>query len=209
MNSSLIFLLSAAPMLLFLLLAVWLHGCIGFHMFLRFRPWYGRVAPALAFAAILIPFLAILGISNAGWDAALRVAVSPDFAQSHGPPAPGTAGASELTTSDSVDETGGLNTMNTVLDNEAAVVAAANRFDRDVTALTTLTAVATAYFQVLASQDRLRTAESNTASASRVLDAIKQRFKSGNLVRFQPHDGLVIDAELVLLDRFAQIFFQL
>jgi hypothetical protein len=35
--------------------------------------------------------------------------------------APGTAGASELTTSDSVDETGGLNTMNTVLDNEAAV----------------------------------------------------------------------------------------
>jgi multidrug efflux system outer membrane protein len=55
----------------------------------------------------------------------------------------------------------------------------ANRFDRDVTALTTLTAVATAYFQVLASQDRLRTAASNIASAARVLDAIKQRFKAG------------------------------
>jgi hypothetical protein len=35
--------------------------------------------------------------------------------------APGTAGASELTTSDSINETGGLNTLNTVLDNEADV----------------------------------------------------------------------------------------
>lgn len=55
----------------------------------------------------------------------------------------------------------------------------ANRFDRDVVALTTLTSVANAYFQVLASQDRLRTAASNIASAARVLDAIKQRFKAG------------------------------
>jgi multidrug efflux system outer membrane protein len=53
------------------------------------------------------------------------------------------------------------------------------RFDRDVVALTTLTSVANAYFQVLASQDRLRTAASNIASAARVLDAIKQRFKAG------------------------------
>jgi adenylate cyclase len=90
------------PRQFFLLLAVWLHGCIGFHMFLRFRPWYGRVAPALAFVAILIPFLAILGISNAGWDAALRVAVSPGFAESHGPPAPGTAGAAHLTALESL-----------------------------------------------------------------------------------------------------------
>jgi outer membrane protein, multidrug efflux system len=57
--------------------------------------------------------------------------------------------------------------------------AVANRFDRDVTALTTLTAVATAYFQVLASQDRIRTAERNIASASHILDAIRQRFKAG------------------------------
>src|SRR6202011_4599597 len=41
------------------------------------------------------------------------------------------------------------------------------------------TSVATAYFQVLASQDRLRTAQRNIASASRILDAIKQRFKAG------------------------------
>jgi outer membrane protein, multidrug efflux system len=55
----------------------------------------------------------------------------------------------------------------------------ANRFDRDVTALTTLTAVATAYFQVLASQDRIRTANNNIASALRILEAIRQRFKAG------------------------------
>jgi multidrug efflux system outer membrane protein len=55
----------------------------------------------------------------------------------------------------------------------------ANRFDRDVVALTTLTAVATAYFQVLAAQDRIRTANSNIASALRILDAIKQRLKAG------------------------------
>ncbi len=55
----------------------------------------------------------------------------------------------------------------------------ASRFDRDVVALTTLTSVANAYFQVLASQDRIRTAERNIASASRVLDAIQQRFKAG------------------------------
>jgi outer membrane protein, multidrug efflux system len=61
----------------------------------------------------------------------------------------------------------------------AAETSVANRFNRDVVALTTITAVATAYFQVLASQDRLRTAASNIASAARVLDAIKQRFKAG------------------------------
>lgn len=46
-------------------------------------------------------------------------------------------------------------------------------------ALTTLTAVANAYFQVLASQDRIRTAERNIASAQRILDAIKQRLSAG------------------------------
>jgi multidrug efflux system outer membrane protein len=55
----------------------------------------------------------------------------------------------------------------------------ANRFDRDVVALTTLTTVANAYFQVLASQDRIRTAERNIASATRILEAITQRFKAG------------------------------
>src|SRR3979411_2647516 len=55
----------------------------------------------------------------------------------------------------------------------------ANRFDRDVVALTTLTTVANAYCQVLAAQDRIRTAEHNIASATRILNAIKDRFKAG------------------------------
>jgi NodT family efflux transporter outer membrane factor (OMF) lipoprotein len=61
----------------------------------------------------------------------------------------------------------------------AEEISTANRFDRDVVALTTLAAVANAYFQVLASQDRLRTASSNIASATRILDAIKARFRAG------------------------------
>jgi outer membrane protein, multidrug efflux system len=61
----------------------------------------------------------------------------------------------------------------------AEETAIANRFDRDVVALTTLTTVANAYFQVLAAQDRLRTAAQNIASATRILDAIQQRRKAG------------------------------
>jgi outer membrane protein, multidrug efflux system len=61
----------------------------------------------------------------------------------------------------------------------AEETATANRFDRDVVALTTLTSVANAYFQVLASQDRIRTAQQNIASATRILEAIKERFKAG------------------------------
>jgi len=61
----------------------------------------------------------------------------------------------------------------------AAETTIANRFDRDVVALTTLTSVANAYFQVLASQDRIRTAERNIASATRIIEAIRQRLKAG------------------------------
>jgi NodT family efflux transporter outer membrane factor (OMF) lipoprotein len=61
----------------------------------------------------------------------------------------------------------------------AEETAIASRFDRDVVALTALVSVANAYFQVLSAQDRLRTAERNIASASRILDAIKQRLQAG------------------------------
>lgn len=61
----------------------------------------------------------------------------------------------------------------------AEETANANRFDRDVVALTTMAAVANAYFQVVTAQDRIRTAERNIASAQRILDAIKQRFSAG------------------------------
>ncbi|QAU39513.1 RND transporter [Bradyrhizobium guangdongense] len=61
----------------------------------------------------------------------------------------------------------------------AEETAHASRFDRDTVALTTLAAVANAYFQVLVSQDRLRTAQRNIASAQRILDAIRERRKAG------------------------------
>jgi NodT family efflux transporter outer membrane factor (OMF) lipoprotein len=61
----------------------------------------------------------------------------------------------------------------------AEETANAVRFDREVVALTTMAAVANAYFQVLASQDRIRTATSNIASAQRILDAIRARLAAG------------------------------
>nr|WP_249788244.1 efflux transporter outer membrane subunit [Bradyrhizobium sp. NBAIM01] len=61
----------------------------------------------------------------------------------------------------------------------AEETANANRFDRDTVALTTLAAVANAYFQVLASQDRIRTSQRNIASAQRILDAVRERRRAG------------------------------
>jgi NodT family efflux transporter outer membrane factor (OMF) lipoprotein len=61
----------------------------------------------------------------------------------------------------------------------AEETANSNRFDRDVVALTTLASVANAYFQVIASQDRLRIANNNIASAQRIYDAIKARVDAG------------------------------
>lgn len=61
----------------------------------------------------------------------------------------------------------------------AEETANANRFDRDVVALTTLVSVANAYFNVVAAQDRINTATRNIASAQRIYDAIKARVDAG------------------------------
>ena len=57
--------------------------------------------------------------------------------------------------------------------------AIASRFDRDIVAVSTMASVATAYFLVLSSQDRIRIARQNIESASRVLTLIRQRFDAG------------------------------
>jgi adenylate cyclase len=44
-----------------LMLAVWLHGSIGIHFWLRIRPWYSGVFPVLLGAAVLVPLLALTG----------------------------------------------------------------------------------------------------------------------------------------------------
>jgi adenylate cyclase len=78
-----------------LLLAVWIHGSIGIHMWLRFRPWYRRWLPAIAGIAVALPALAVLGVINAGWNTVLRAALDPHFAAAYAPapPAASTAGA--------------------------------------------------------------------------------------------------------------------
>ena len=54
-----------------------------------------------------------------------------------------------------------------------------SRFDREVVALTALVTVANTYFTVLGAQDRLRIANENVASASRILSLIRDRFNAG------------------------------
>jgi len=61
----------------------------------------------------------------------------------------------------------------------AQETANSNRFARDTVVLSTLASIANAYFTVLASQDRLRTANENVASAQRIYDAIKARLNAG------------------------------
>lgn len=61
----------------------------------------------------------------------------------------------------------------------AEETAVATRFDKEVVALSTLATAANAYFEVLASQDRLRVAYNNLKSANHVLDLIKQRLNAG------------------------------
>src|SRR5262245_51204266 len=61
----------------------------------------------------------------------------------------------------------------------AQQIAIASRFDRDTVVISTEVSVATAYFLVLSSQDRLRIARQNVEAANRVLTLIKQRFEAG------------------------------
>jgi multidrug efflux system outer membrane protein len=61
----------------------------------------------------------------------------------------------------------------------AEETAVASRYNREVVGLTTVVATANAYFQVLAAQDRLRIARENVASASRILNLIRQQFSAG------------------------------
>ncbi len=49
-----------------LIMLVWVHGCIGIYMWIRFRGWYGRWQPWLLSAAVLLPVLAYTGFINAG-----------------------------------------------------------------------------------------------------------------------------------------------
>ena len=49
-----------------LITLIWVHGCIGIHMWLRMRPWYPTFAPYALGLAVLTPALAYAGYSAAG-----------------------------------------------------------------------------------------------------------------------------------------------
>lgn len=49
-----------------LMLLVWVHGCIGLHMWLRLSPRYPRMMPGLYALAVLVPFAALAGVSVQG-----------------------------------------------------------------------------------------------------------------------------------------------
>jgi NodT family efflux transporter outer membrane factor (OMF) lipoprotein len=63
----------------------------------------------------------------------------------------------------------------------AEETAVASRYNREVVGLTTVVSVANTYFQVLAAQDRLRIARGNVASATRILNLIRQQFSAGTV----------------------------
>ncbi len=48
------------------LVVVWIHGCIGLHFWLRYRPWYEKMAAPLLAIAILLPVLGLLGFIEMG-----------------------------------------------------------------------------------------------------------------------------------------------
>jgi adenylate cyclase len=56
----------------------WVHGCVGLHFWLRFRPWYPRWRPIFFAGALLSPVIALLGTLVAGRDA-LRLAADAEW----------------------------------------------------------------------------------------------------------------------------------
>jgi adenylate cyclase len=65
-----------------LMTVAWLHGCIGFHFWLRLRPWYSRFAPYLLVGALLFPVLGLLGFSQAGHEVSNLVSQNPNWMES-------------------------------------------------------------------------------------------------------------------------------
>jgi adenylate cyclase len=62
------------------LIVAWIHGCIGLHYWLRFRPWYPRTVTWLFGVALLVPVLALLGFAEAAREISRRAA-TPGWAE--------------------------------------------------------------------------------------------------------------------------------
>jgi outer membrane protein, multidrug efflux system len=68
---------------------------------------------------------------------------------------------------------------NRALSQAAEESAVNSRFNKEVVVLSTIVSVATAYLNILVSQDRLRIANQNLAAANRILTLIRQRAQQG------------------------------
>ena len=62
-----------------LIVIAWIHGCIGFHFWLRLRPFYSRYASLFFAGALLLPVLALLGFVQAGREIDFLVARDPGW----------------------------------------------------------------------------------------------------------------------------------
>jgi NodT family efflux transporter outer membrane factor (OMF) lipoprotein len=89
---------------------------------------------------------------------------------------------------------------NRALSRGAQQNAIAARFDRDVVNLSAIVSVATAYFLVVSSQERLRLARQNVAAAESVLNLIKQRQEAGTAGDFE-----IAQQETLVASQRAQI----
>jgi adenylate cyclase len=68
-----------------LLIAIaWLHGSIGFHFWLRLRPWYARFAPTLFAVGLLLPVLGLLGFVYAGREIDHLIELNPRWVEQQG-----------------------------------------------------------------------------------------------------------------------------
>jgi adenylate cyclase len=62
-----------------LILIAWTHGSIGFHYWLRLKPWYARWAPYFLAVALLIPAFGLVGFVSAGREVSTLIAHKPDW----------------------------------------------------------------------------------------------------------------------------------
>jgi adenylate cyclase len=62
-----------------LLLAAWIHACIGLRFWLRLQPWYDALQPLLFAAALLMPVFALLGYVAGGREIGVILAQDPGY----------------------------------------------------------------------------------------------------------------------------------
>jgi outer membrane protein, multidrug efflux system len=74
--------------------------------------------------------------------------------------------------------------------------AVASRYNREVVTLTTISTVATTYFDILGAQDRLRVLRKDVEDSSRILDLIMQQFSAGTVSQVNVAQQQAVVAQL-------------